>query len=830
MSSERQGEPATGRVVAYTVALGAVCVAVSPVLAREPALRVLPPYGFAVIVGLFLAGELLLIHVPTRRDTHTVSFIDIPLTLGLFFLPPLQLAAAAVLGAGAALRFHRGQRGVKFAFNLVEVCTQAFVATIVFRALRGAGPLVGPRSFLAAAAAAISADLFSALLVTFAIALYRSAWPGLGAFELLAGCLATIAKTALALLAVGAVVDDGAVGLVPVAVCAATMYGAFRSYASLHERHRRLTLVHGFTSAVGASVQLDAIARAVVGEARDVLRATRTRLRLETYGGALTWSVTVDGAMTVDRDAVEHDELSVELDRAGGAIVGDDRLARAVALRSGLRGYLLAEDPLGGEASFDEVDVRLFDAIVDQAAIALDNGALVEKVEVEARDRERRATHDPLTDLPNRAHFRDALDERLATSAARFVLFVVGLDRFSEVNETVGHENGDAVLRETAARLRGVGPNCTVARLGGDEFAVLFELDDVHRDMRAVADRLAAALQPRITIDGLSLEVGASMGAAVVPDHAPDADGLLRCADTAMRTAKRRRSRFEMYVGGTSETRRRLSLAHDLGRAIERRELSVFYQPKVDVESGVVYAVEALARWRHSERGLVPADDFIAVAEHVGLIEPLTSFVLDEALVQRARWSAAGVHLSVAVNVSARSLVDDTIVNRVSRALVRHRCPPELLTLEITETQLMGEPERAATVLAELHGLGVRISIDDFGTGFSSLSSLRALPIDEVKIDKSFMVGARNNGSDAEIVRSIVALARGLGMHVVVEGVEDEEAFEFVRACGGHAAQGFHFTAPLEPGALVAWLRRRERADAEPVPEPYATGARPAIT
>jgi len=285
------------------------------------------------------------------------------------------------------------------------------------------------------------------------------------------------------------------------------------------------------------------------------------------------------------------------------------------------------------------------------------------------------------------------------------------------------------VLREVADRVARAIPDARTARLGGDEFAMFTTRLANDDDVLVIAERLTTAVTAPISIEGLDLEVGVSIGAAMYPLHASDAAGLLRCADAAMRTAKARHTAFEVSKGPASDSRRRLTLAHDLHQAIDRRELILYYQPKVDLVSGATTGVEALVRWPHPEHGLMAPDEFIPIAEHTGLIGGLTTLVLDQGLAQWRQWNARGIELSIAVNVSARSLTDDDIVDHVSRALVRHRCPSDVLTIEITETQLMSDPEHAAATLNHLHDLGVRISIDDFGTGFSSLSSLRALPI-----------------------------------------------------------------------------------------------------
>jgi diguanylate cyclase (GGDEF)-like protein len=805
-------DPGARRVVGLTIALVAVFAALLPLVGGQSARSPVAWEAAFAVGALFVAGEALLIHVPTRRDMHTASFSEVPVILGLFLLPPAQFFVAGVTGTVLALWFHRKQRGMKLVFNVVEIAMQLMLATIVFRALSGDGAVLSPRAFAAAIVAALVADLVSAVLVNAAIGLYRGSWPGLGAYEIFQGSVATAAKSALALLGVFAVLERNVLAAAMVVVCATTMYLVFRAYASLHAHHRRLEMLYRFMSAVAGSVQLDAIAEAAVTEARELLRAARAELWLETPAGALiVWRADADAprvARLADRNTQDTRWQDVVVQ--GGRVTEGEHLAYPLTMRSGRRGFLAVDERRGVEGAFDAVDVRLFEALVSQAAIALENGALVEQLETEMREREHRATHDPLTGLANRMQFSELLDGSLLRDGARRALFVLGLDRFSDVNETLGHDNGDVVLASLADRLRVAIPGSTAARLGGDEFAVLTAPLAPDEELRALCDELLAAVTSRITIDGLHLEIGATIGVSVAPEHGTDALSLLRGADTAMRHAKARRTGFEIYAGGGDrDTRRRLGLAHQLRQAIDGGELTVYYQPKIELGSGWPVGVEALVRWNHPEHGFLPPDEFIPVAERTGFIEPLTALVLDTALSQRRVWAEAGLELTVAVNVSARSLGDRALADRVTRALVRNRCPSDALTIEITETQLMADPVRAADALNELHGLGVRVSIDDFGTGFSSLSSLRALPLDEVKIDKSFVLSATQNPSDAAIVRSMTTLGRSLGLHVTAEGVEDEATLAFLAECGAHTAQGFYFSKPMPPDQIEAWLRQR---------------------
>ncbi|MFJ8201183.1 putative bifunctional diguanylate cyclase/phosphodiesterase [Streptomyces sp. NPDC096152] len=430
-----------------------------------------------------------------------------------------------------------------------------------------------------------------------------------------------------------------------------------------------------------------------------------------------------------------------------------------------------------------------------------------------ARARAEEQLRDPLTGLPNRQWLLErtwtALDdaERIGARAA---LMLIDMDRFRSVNDTLGHLAGDRLLLQIADRLRLALPRgAEAARLGGDEFAVLLPVADSTTSATRVARGLVGALGSPLDLDGLTLVLEASAGVAVFPDHALDAEGLLRRADVAMYQAKRDRTGVEVYESKRdSNTPDRLGLLGDLRRALDAHEVELHYQPKVRFD-GQVAGLEALVRWVHPERGKVPPDEFIAIAESSGLMPHLTEYVLETALGQVAAWRAQGLFVPVAVNVSPRDVHTPGFAGSVAARLARHGVPAGALQLEITEHVLLEDPQRAADTLAGLTGHGVKMSLDDFGTGYSSLVHLRRLPVSELKIDRSFVARLAVDTEDAEIVRCTVDLAHSLGLLVVAEGVEDDETWERLRDLGCDAVQGWLVAAAMPPEETTAWLRAR---------------------
>lgn len=420
------------------------------------------------------------------------------------------------------------------------------------------------------------------------------------------------------------------------------------------------------------------------------------------------------------------------------------------------------------------------------------------------------ATHDLLTQLPNRALLHDHLEQaiklaqREQTSVA---LLLLDINLFKEINDTLSHRNGDLLLQQLGPRLRRVlRESDLIARLGGDEFAVLLPDADIEQAV-VVAQKVLDVFQEPFPLGEATVTVGAGIGIAIYPLHGDSADQIMQRADVAMYVAKEAGNEYFVYAAERDHyDPDRLTLISDLRRAIDNNQLFLQYQPKIDINAGRTIGVEALLRWRHPDRGLIPPDTFIVLAEHAGLIKPLTLWVLTAALRQCRTWQEAGLPIPVAVNLSARSLQDPGLVDQVAAILHHADVAPECLELEITESVVMADPERALEILTRLHAMGVRMSVDDFGTGHSSLTYLRKLPIQSIKIDRSFVGPMVRNPDDAVIVRSIIELAHTLGFKVVAEGVETQETWGHLARLGCNEAQGYYMSRPLAADALTTWL------------------------
>ncbi len=420
------------------------------------------------------------------------------------------------------------------------------------------------------------------------------------------------------------------------------------------------------------------------------------------------------------------------------------------------------------------------------------------------------AHHDSLTGLPNRTLLHQHLESLIRgarQSGQSVALFVMDLDRFKEVNDTLGHPFGDQLLKLVGLRVSGsLRADDTMARLGGDEFAVVLPATG-RKQAVTCAMRIFRALEQPFVVEGVTLDVKTSIGIAIYPEHGEAPDLMVQHADTAMYKAKKAGVGYRFYDPAEDpHSLRRLTLTGELRRAIEHNQLVLYYQPKIDLNTHRAMGVEALVRWQHPVHGLVPPDEFIPLAERTGLIRPLTDWVLNEAVRQCSVWRRRGLYLSVAVNLSAYSLRHPLLPTEMGALLQTWDVPASALVLELTESAMMEDPELATDIVRRMDNMGLRIAIDDFGTGYSSLAHLQRLSVHELKIDKSFVIGMATDDSNAVIVRSIVDLAHNLGCKVVAEGVESRDGLRALESLGCDGAQGYYLSRPVPAAALESWL------------------------
>jgi diguanylate cyclase (GGDEF)-like protein len=469
-------------------------------------------------------------------------------------------------------------------------------------------------------------------------------------------------------------------------------------------------------------------------------------------------------------------------------------------------------------ATFTADDGRLLSTVAAQVSRALENGWLLDKLTHDS-------LHDTLTGLVNRNCYQTRLREALAnTTTPRLAVMLMDLDRFKEVNDTLGHHHGDLLIREIASRLQeSAPPGATVARLGGDEFALLLPDADAET-AEHVATLLREAVAVPCHLDGVTVEVEVSLGIAVAPIHGVDDSVLLKRSDMAMYAAKSSGTGIEFYDSERdSYSPRRLALASQLRKGIESGELVLHYQPLVRTGDGRITGVEALVRWQHPDYGMVSPAEFVPIAEQSGAIGELTGWVLGEATRQLAEWRSDGYTFGVSVNLSMRNLLDTGVADLLGELLRERGLPGSCLTLEITESHIMADTGRTLPILHRLADLGTRLSIDDFGTGYSSLAYLKQLPVDELKIDRSFVTALAKDEADVAIVRAIVTLAQSLSLSVIAEGVEDLATLKRLASLGCDYAQGYAISPPLPAGELRGWLA------AQPILPRQATGAHDAL-
>ncbi|MGB8860243.1 MAG: bifunctional diguanylate cyclase/phosphodiesterase [Ilumatobacteraceae bacterium] len=778
---------------------------------RPSAWWVLP--ALAVAFGI---AEQTVFHFEFRREAISFSLSEVPTALALIYLAPGPAIAARVIGGLAVITLQGRSRYYKLLFNAALFAAETAAAYHIVRFVVGRSPGSDLALLAAIVPATAGTTVLGSVFVALAIAVVEGKFRERLASELrMSSWMAPFNGLVAAAVVAPTLISPWLAFLSAAPVIA--FWGLMQSYGSLEQRFRDLDDLHGFVGRVGRSLDLDEVMVAAVDDIAVLLRARRAAVVVfgadhplcKTVGKPLPdlpessddlrWADVLGPRKGQLLGATEWHALGFE----GMAAVGD---ALCAPVRDGesIVGLIVVAERVGAQGHFRNVDVVRLQTLSEQIAPNLRKALLHHRIEFEAR-------HDALTGLPNRSSFERIVETELNGADLRnddevAVVMLMDLDRFKEINDTLGHNAGDTVLNDFAVRIKSLlGPRDVLARLAGDEFALLTfsHVGSIH----AMAERLVDEARQPFAIDGLDVVVTMSVGVVVVSDDASDAGTLLRQADIAMYTAKSRHTGYELYsLDIDRRTPARLSMLGDLRSALESTDLQVFLQPKLDLASGIVVGVEALARWAHPRRGWVAPEDFVPVAEETGLIKQLTDQVLEASAAQLQRLRSLGHHLGLAVNLSTHDLLDELLPERVLRHLDRHDIDPTLLTLEITESSLLIDAPRARTTIERLNQQGIRLSVDDFGTGYSSLSYLRHLPVSELKIDRSFVANVLFDEQDEVIVRSIIDLGHNLGMQVVAEGVETDEVLNRLKGFDCDVAQGFGICRPVPLDSFVAWL------------------------
>ncbi|MFC4018299.1 putative bifunctional diguanylate cyclase/phosphodiesterase [Micromonospora sp. GCM10011542] len=777
------------------------------------------PLAAALLVAMVAAG-LPVLNFTVRRQSVGVTLTEIPLVLAFYLVRPLTVVTIYTLAAVITHLRHRFG-ATKFWFNVARAAAGSSLAVLVLQALP---PMqgVGTGTWLSLFAAASMVNLVSIISVAGVHSLLQGWQAGREAIRTYPPALLAAAINIASGIVVLILVEATWWSLLLLAALVAALAFVYRAYAQFFRQHRTLTDMYELSRAVAESGQDGTLVDALLGRVRALMQAEYATLWLPAQGRhpevLLTARNDQPGLLDVAGTPAALRERARDMGRTvavGRGVTTDPELradlsARRVKdvivipLRSGqaVIGTLEVANRLGDSNYFVRSDVPLFETVAAHAAVALENSRLVDRLRHDAY-------HDALTKLPNRRRITGAVDESVKIRAPGEVvaLLLFDVDGLRQVNESLGHAAGDKVLAEVADRLRACAPSSAlVGRAGGDEFLVTLRLESADAALEMAA-QLREQIRDEMVFDELTLDVDTAVGVAVHPDHGSDAATLLQRVDLAATAAKSVPGSVQLFNPGLeSRSLRRLGLAGDLRRALDRGELEVYFQPKVTLRDRRLVGVECLARWEHPTHGTVAPEDFVAVAEHTGQLSRLTDVVLREGLRRSRDWAQADQPLAVAVNLAARGLTDQHLPDRVQELLTEYGVPPQRLTLEITEAGVLDGTDRPIPTLRRLRDLGVRLSVDDFGTGDSSLAHLRRLPVHEVKVDRSFVQGMATDPGDLAIVNAVVTLSQQFGLAVVAEGVESELTLELLQDIGCEIGQGFLFSRPLPYERLAAWF------------------------
>jgi diguanylate cyclase (GGDEF)-like protein len=790
-------------VLALSAALAAVGLLLTSMVDGTPLQSPLSPYWYLLIPACAVATHMS-IDFEFRAESLSVAPAQLPLALGAAFFSPWLLLISRVAGSAIDSFIWRREDPLKAAFNVAAACFDVGAVVLAVHAVGGLSSPT-PALWVALFFGLLAGELGSNLAIIVVMRIVGVRTTARDALQPLTFCiLSTALFTALAVVAISAVWTEP-VALGVIVVLAVGLALAYRGHRRMSAQQQVTESLYEFVKDLGPLEATAPTTLTVLQHVRELLHARHLHLAL-CSDGAQSWThltASEGGEELTDLPNLPTEVVATRAPTLLTAGSGDpDRMAAPLTTSTGLIGILTATGRLGAVRGFDMGDLRLLETIGAELATALERGRLLEDLELAA-------TTDPLTGLPNLVHTTRLIDELLATGDV--LVAAAAVDSFREVNDALGHQVGDNLLLEVTRRLQVTVPHAIVGRIGGGRFAVAVRAD-LAQDPEMFGLGLRSHVEGAAQVGPVGSHIRLSVGVVRAPDHGTAAATLLRRAETAMHSAQEVHGGPVMWEPAYEvQGQRRLAVVTALREALNSGAIGLAYQPKLDTMTGAVTGVEALARWTHPAHGAITPDEFVPLAEASGLMGQLTSSVLRQALVACNGWQRRARHAGVAVNVSADTVLDPAFVTEVARILEEAGSPASLLTLELTEGVVVADPLLAAERLSELRAIGVKISVDDFGTGYSSLTYLKGLPVDEVKIDKTFVRGLVRDAADRAVVRAVVDIAHTLGLRVVAEGVEEVAQHELLQALGVDEIQGYLHARPMAASDMVQWLRHREQ-------------------
>jgi diguanylate cyclase (GGDEF)-like protein len=755
------------------------------------------------LIPAYLAALTMPLEFEFRSEARSITLSQLPLAIGIVFIAPWWHVAARTAAALVDSVIIRRQAPIKTLYNLANGALEVAAASAVVFLL---APDLTPQPQLWGAifVALGVADTVTNLATTLVLRLVGAEQTPAEVLQAVVNCLGTSAVFAgFSIISVAAIFTD----VSTTAVIAVTIGGlvlAYRGHRRLAAQQQQTSELHQFVKGLGAVDLDDESSVPVLEHVRLLLHAQHLELSLQHGNKREKYVVsgTSDGA---PRRIIEITESDSPLARPQAIVGPDDHMSTPLPGAQDLVGVLTVRERLGKVRGFELRDLRLLEAVAAELGGAIERGRL-------QRDLSLAATTDSLTHLPNLNEASRQLDALLARNTDDLLIAAVAVDSFREVNDTLGHQVGDELLLEVARRLRLAYPDALVGRIGGGRFLVAVPAGSLGNDSSMFGLGLRAQVEGGAQLGPVGTHIRLSVGCVRGPEHGADAPTLVRRAETAMYSARYAHGGPVVWEPAYEvEGHRRLAVVMALREALASGAIGVAYQPKIAARGNGVTGVEALARWTHPALGSISPSEFVPLAEAASLMGPLTSTVLRQALTACKGWQRRAGRIGVAVNVSAHTVLDPTFVTEVAAILTSINIAPDLLTLELTESVVVDDPDLAIVRMGEIRALGVRISVDDFGTGYSSLTYLKGLPVDEVKIDKGFVDGISHDAGDRAVVRAVVDIAHTLGLRVVAEGVEQEEQHELLCQLGVDEIQGYLHARPMAGLDMAQWLRRREQ-------------------